>query len=649
MARSIPGSPGTDPEQRSAIALAGPATTSSPDGPGRTDTSAIAAPVTPAAGMASVIIGDGAAYVEVDGRRGRLSAGDVARLGALTAASARQETIGGPLAKAIAAARANEAALLSLPNVISVRAGFKFVEGMITSLPAVVVAVDRKRDDLPPYAVIPAVLPDGTPTDVAIADPLDRLRRADGAEASGVLPGLGLLIEQVQADGETMLEAVRPITYRPPAGATLAPVSGAMTVVCHVSPDAGWKVLRPFLAATRTSITLGMYDFTAPHIFKVARDLLRGSHVRWRQTLDPGESLPKSADSDSTKAEDKPEAWINTALGRAGGDNFETAFARTGAGRTFASAYHIKVAIRDNEAIWLSSGNWQSSNQPAIDFLEPDADLRVIRDYNREWHMVIESPELAARFHAYVDDDHQMAREGDEAAVVPGPTGPDLLLPTGAEDEPARDELQAFAPLRLTFTAAQPLTVQPILTPDNYLDIVLELLRRRPTSRLYFQNQSLNPVLAPTARWAELLDLLAEYSRAESLDVRIILRNIGPVRKKLESLQLAGFRMDRIRMQEGCHTKGIVVDGSTVLLGSHNWTNEGVESNRDASLLIHHEEIAEYYERVFLHDWDRLSRPSIREEATPVPVEPDDEAGGAIDAAVSRGARLISWTDWMEV
>src|SRR5262249_15882443 len=32
----------------------------------------------------------------------------------------------------------------------------------------------------------------------------------------------------------------------------------------------------------------------------------------------------------------------------------------------WASAYHIKVAVRDGKAVWLSSGNWQSSNQPDV-------------------------------------------------------------------------------------------------------------------------------------------------------------------------------------------------------------------------------------------------------------------------------------------
>ena len=127
--------------------------------------------------------------------------------------------------------------------------------------------------------------------------------------------------------------------------------------------------------------------------------------------------------------------------------------------------------------------------------------------------------------------------------------------------------------------------MQPILTPDNYLEVVLEFLRKKPRRRLYFQNQSLNPVKSPTPEFAELLKLLARYSKDPDLDVRFIFRNIGSIRKKLESLQAAGFNMSRIRTQAGCHTKGIIVDSETILLGSHNITNQGVEANRDASFL----------------------------------------------------------------
>jgi len=197
-----------------------------------------------------------------------------------------------------------------------------------------------------------------------------------------------------------------------------------------------------------------------------------------------------------------------------------------------------------------------------------------------------------------------------------------------------------FAPRKFVFTNAKPLTVQPILTPDNYTDIVLKLLRKRPQQRLYFQNQSLNPVKQPTPEFEELMQLLVDYSNDENLDVRLIFRNIGSVRKKLESLQAAGFNMKRVRMQSGCHTKGIVIDSKTVLIGSHNFTNQGVLVNRDASLLITNEEIAGYFERVFLHDWTRLSRETIREEAVAIPLgAPGAEAVADPDAYVR-----VPWT-----
>src|SRR5208337_3047871 len=35
-------------------------------------------------------------------------------------------------------------------------------------------------------------------------------------------------------------------------------------------------------------------------------------------------------------------------------------------GGLWASAYHIKVAVRDGDTTWVSSGNWQTSNQPDV-------------------------------------------------------------------------------------------------------------------------------------------------------------------------------------------------------------------------------------------------------------------------------------------
>lgn len=561
------------------------------------------------------------------------------------------------LARAVAAARAHAPDLLALPGVIAVRGGYKFVDGMITTTPAVVVAVDRKRDDVPAAQRIPATLPDGTPTDVTPADPIERLAAARSNESAGapvarVAPSARLLIDQLAGwtpsapMDDAMAEAVRPITYRPPPGALLGPVTGAMAITCHVAPDAGWRVLRGFLREARQRISLGIYDFTAPHIYRYVRQVLRDRPVTWRQTVGPHEHLTSS--SNGTKADDKTEASVIRGLSRVAGPRFESAFAKVGSGRTFASAYHIKVAVRDASATWLSSGNWQSSNVPVTDFLRDGATRNGIRRYNREWNVVVEHEGLARTFERFLDHDFETAQVEEELPALAEAPMPDLLAPPDwLEPEAPPVPLEVFAPARLQFPADDPLTIQPLLTPDNYAEAVIELLRERPRERLYVQNQSLNPVLDPTPAWRELLRLLAEHSTDPDLDVRIIVRRIGPIRKRLESLQAIGFDMRRVRTQVGCHTKGLVIDSSTLLLGSHNWTDEGIQANRDASLLIRRPEIAAYYERVFLHDWERLARPAIVEEAQPVPIVGGDDGLETPDRdGEASGWQRIPWSAW---
>jgi phosphatidylserine/phosphatidylglycerophosphate/cardiolipin synthase-like enzyme len=43
------------------------------------------------------------------------------------------------------------------------------------------------------------------------------------------------------------------------------------------------------------------------------------------------------------------------------------------------------------------------------------------------------------------------------------------------------------------------------------------------------------------------------------------------------------------------------------MFGSHNWSNEGVKTNRDASLIFYDAEIAQYLAQVYEYDWERLA------------------------------------------
>src|SRR5258708_582753 len=64
---------------------------------------------------------------------------------------------------------------------------------------------------------------------------------------------------------------------------------------------------------------------------------------------------------------------------------------------------------------------------------------------------------------------------------------------------------------------------------------------------------------------------------------------------------------ERLRRIDNHHTKGMIVDGKRVLIGSHNWSKPGVTLNRDASLIFDDTEVSEYFSRAFEIDWRRAN------------------------------------------
>jgi phosphatidylserine/phosphatidylglycerophosphate/cardiolipin synthase-like enzyme len=274
------------------------------------------------------------------------------------------------------------------------------------------------------------------------------------------------------------------------------------------------------------------------------------------------------------------------------GDRFDFAWASVGKDRQFASAYHIKVAVRDGKAFWLSSGNWQSSNQPDHGLAAGETSWDLLLGHNREWHVVIESAKLAKVFEKSLQYDLKNGKAEEGAEAVAGPTE-FFLVDEAVEERAPVGRPTYFAPLKIN----RKVQVQPLLTPDNYQEHVLALINTAER-RLLFQNQSLSP-LGPDKkgvdkndeRFAALVDALLQKHK-DGVDVRIIIRGefapVGP----LEQLQKRGFDMGKVRLQNRCHTKGIIVDGARVLIGSHNWTNQGTLVNRDASLIFEDEEIA---------------------------------------------------------
>lgn len=523
-------------------------------------------------------------------------------------------------------ARAKEALMVGRTDVIGVRAGWVFDDNGITDQRALVATVRRKRTTAELASAGVTELPrsfEGYPIEVMGPSVEDFLRMSVGPARTEALLASRVTPEE--------------ITYVPPADLDLRPVTDTMRVVAHVSPDAGWPVLQEFIRAAGTRLVGAMYEFTAEHIREALTEVAQGQHF---------EELTLVLDSARGSVNNAPTVRDSDAMVRdmreTLGDKLRVAWVKLGSVRGWVSHdYHIKVLVRDDEALWLSSGNWKGSSQPDADPNGDDAALRsLIEGNNREWHAVIEHPGIAQTYQTAVlgDFNANLNTRPEELAGLPELWFVGGIVPVAEE---ALGAVTYFAP----FDQTREFTVQPILTPDNYLDIVVPAIKRARRS-VWVQNQSLSvPPQQADARYLEFWKALLTKQR-RGLDVRLIFRaqdrDPSGGREMFEALKDYGFDPKRIKVQKGCHTKGMIVDGERVMLGSHNLTNMGATTNRDASLLFDDEPLAAYFTRLFEHDWQNIARPLTRRHWR------NSELRIAEDVTADEGFRPFEWKAWLE-
>jgi hypothetical protein len=501
------------------------------------------------------------------------------------------------------------------PGVTSVRPGRRITKGMLSRQPAIVVSVRKKIRNLPPDEMLPSQV-EGVPIDVRPVSPVEALRATDPEAFAQMLtdvPRGNVPIELQTANfplernlkGELIpplvdkaVARVRPrrpgepragltkATYQKLPSDTFKAVIDEFTVTCFASPDAGWPTLEPFLRAVNNSLTVGMFEFTAPHIVQALSEQMAGKTLNL--LLDDPDYDTTMRDQDDDATHDQPAAAL--------GDSLNFAWAAEGADKhnsihLFPGAYHIKVAVADAKSFFLSSGNFNTTNQPAFDPINAPGpgDAHTARTSDRDWHVIVEHAGLAKTFEDLILRDLQQASPGQRDAP------PVLLKGTGnALGAP----YTTFFPPK-SFSGR--MTIQPALTPDNYVDVILPLIRSARVS-LWMQTQ----YIKPSSKFAhdvqdlpvnqrsileQLIDALHVLFQ-KRVDMRIIVDS-RVTSSMIENLQMfRGLDGSRIRVQDHVHNKGMIIDGNAVVIGSQNWSTEGVHSNRDASVVITNPEMA---------------------------------------------------------
>jgi V8-like Glu-specific endopeptidase len=531
------------------------------------------------------------------------------------------------------------------PDVLNVRATYFFNDdGTLSEQRGVVVKVRPEASrDAKDYGLESSV--GSVPVSIEMAD-LETLARA-------LAPTRDIAADDLEAPAR--MQAYRRDITVPKF--KLDPIEGNMRVVLHVSPEAGWRELKKFWGENNyNQITIGMYNFTAPHIIDAVRTAVRSAGRQMTLTIDR-----KTDDiGGSTKADDWPEEKVLSTLTRDAGQRFRwTKASVSGRGKLFSTSYHIKVAVLSTRTgsgrnatihdrrFWLSSGNWASSNQAPLDNAQHPLDQLTwadVKDYDRDWHAIVENEELARVFRNHLEQDYLDCQALAEEEAAAEAALPDLLVPDDYFLEAPRrvENYTPFPPKVLE----GPIKIQPVLTPDNYPEVVASLIQNATRSVLFI-NQSFDIKDDENnipEHYRSLLDALLDRQQ-KGLDVRIIFRSgYGKERDIFRRAVEFGFDKRRIKFYGTCHTKGIVVDGERVLLGSQNWTGAGTKPNRDASLLIDSVDAAKYFTDIFEFDWKNVATDRVSPDHGPTrrarAVASDEEA------AIPSGLRLVPWGAW---
>jgi PLD-like domain len=517
--------------------------------------------------------------------------------------------------------------LLRKDGVLTARPGYKISRGKVIERPSIVVTVVKKKSDLKPKDKIPAEI-NGIATDVREATPMQLLRSKD-PDSFHLIQALGpdelhepeSKLECDIATGKPLSapsDAVKklvatakgkkqPVDYSPAPNEPLTAIKGNITITAYSSPDDGFTVLANYLKGTAKQLTIGMYDFTSGDLLDVVVKTLKTQEKKFTMVLDHPPLNPTHNQTDEVTRQtilaSDPNAKINWAL---------TDKDPEVTGWIYPSAYHIKVAVRDSASFWLSSGNFNVSNQPNLAANNPAQGSFKTAD--RDWHVIVEHKGLAELYEAYIQHDFAVATqfqaspaESAAKAQVQKKVNTALAkLPKSARTGGFANPPSLFGKHQVFANA--PVTIQPLLTPDP----------GKPNVTPMYETQIINLIKSANKTVFVQLQYIAFPAKASGADITSIVQALGDAvkrgvvvriivssfQKDADTEKLADFGLDtHLKIMQGVHNKGFVVDTQKVVVSSENWSEQGVSANRDAGLIIDNAEIAAFFEKIFTDDW----------------------------------------------
>ena len=359
------------------------------------------------------------------------------------------------------------------------------------------------------------------------------------------------------------------------------------TVSASIGPDTSFNDLMHWIGGAETSIHLHIYQFMSPDLTTALLESInRGVSV----TILLEEGI---LDGSSTKNKQKGHAQTlhdagATVLWMEDPSLISSPY----------SYIHSKVAVRDTESVWISSGNWKDTSLP------PDG------VGNREWSVIVNSNSFAELVLSRLSWD-----ENENHLHI---------SPHSSNHAPTFDwEMEDATGGSFQETSTQsysgPFEMQLMTCPDDCVDGIIEMIESADsTIELSLQYLDLdwywgfgdNPIIEAiyqaAQRGVQVRLLLNGFYADIDDEIRDAVNLFNTNWNATEGLDVTARLMAWSDTITKLHNKGAIIDGESVLIGSMNWGSSAALRNREMGVLIHGQELASEYLQSFDEDWSRL-------------------------------------------
>ena len=388
----------------------------------------------------------------------------------------------------------------------------------------------------------------------------------------------------------------------------IKPFSITGEFIAFTSPDSTYAATAKLINNAKKEIIIGIYDFTAQYM----KELLLNAMQRKVKV-----SLMLDIDS-------KDEQKIFDELEQFGCKSVPAPSCASKVINYFPSS-HEKVIVIDGTWVIVQSGNYSSNSIP---FNEMDGgDPKNFKKGNRDMGVAINSKPLADFFAKVLKKDMKLQLDAEAAQSVAEIFSDTPFL---VEALPRQIPKKLFP--SKSFNPSKKISVTPVLSPENYMSVVPDLLMNAKKS-IYIENQYIRGTQPQVSKLLEAIKSAVDAN--PGLSVQIILgklfdakavekekANIAHIKKTFGLALGKNIRFINTSLFVHCHNKLIIVDNKTVLISSQNWSDSAVSKNREAGVIIEYPELTKYYTGIFNYDWETaqkkiptVGKPTIAQES----------------------------------